>query len=305
MSDVVVFGSINLDLIFEMETLPAPGQTRLATSLSIQPGGKGANQAVAARLGGAAVHMIGAVGDDEFADAALAVMTRSGVDLGMLRRIPGARTGCASIAIDGGGRNQISVALGANGALVSADLPDGLLQPNTVLVVQMEANSVEVAKVLRRGKLAGMVTVLNLAPALMLPKDTLREVSLLVVNEDEAEALAKEMACAATAEALHAELGTTVVRTLGADGVEAAGPDGTMRVPAPRVRAVDTTAAGDCFVGTLAAELHRSKPLDLALGRACAAAAVACTRHGSQASLPAASEVDVLSTEAYAVDTLP
>ena len=291
-TEIVAFGSINLDFVFAMDALPGPGQTRLARSLSVQPGGKGANQAASARLAGASVCMVGAVGDDELADPALAVMARIGVDLSALRRIPGARTGCASIGTDPQGRNQISVALGANAELRSADLPDALLRPGAILLTQMEADVDQVAAVLGRGRAAGMFVVLNLAPMRILPRDVLRRVSLLVVNEDEAEALAAELGCAPSAAALQGELGATVVRTLGRDGAEAAGPGAALRVHAPSVHAVDTTAAGDCFVGTLAAELYRKRPLAAALERACAAAAVACTRHGSQSSLPSAAEVD-------------
>ena len=290
-SDIVVFGSINLDFIFQMDALPGPGQTRLARSLSVQPGGKGANQAAAARLAGASVCMVGAVGNDELADPALAVMARAGVDLSALRRVPGARTGCASIGTDPQGRNQISVALGANAELRSTDLPDALLRPGAILLAQMETEAAQVAAVVERAQAAGMFVVLNLAPMHILPREVLRRLSLLVVNEDEAEALAAELGSAPSAAALRGELGITVVRTLGRDGAEAAEPNGTPRVHAPTVQAVDTTAAGDCFVGTLAWELYRKQPLTAALERACAAAAVACTRHGSQISLPSATEV--------------
>ena len=291
--EVVVFGSINLDFIFKLNVLPGPGQTRLASSLSVQPGGKGANQAAAARLAGASVSLVGAVGDDELADPALAVLMRTGVDLSALRRVPGIRTGCASIGTDLQGRNQISVALGANAELHSDDLPDTLLRPDAVLLLQMETQAIQVAAVVERAHAAGMVVLLNLAPMHILPRDVLRRVSYLVVNEDEAEALAVELGCATSAASLHNELGTTVVRTLGRGGAEAAGPDGLFRARAPTVQAVDTTAAGDCFVGALAWEVNRKSPLAAALDRACAAAALACTRHGSQISLPSASEVGV------------
>ncbi len=290
--DIVAFGSINLDFVFAMDALPGPGQTRLARSLSVQPGGKGANQAAAACLAGASVCMVGAVGDDELADPALAVLARAGVDLSAVRRVPGARTGCASIGTDPQGRNQISVALGANAELRSADLPDALLAPGAILLAQMESDPAQVAAILERGYAAGMFVVLNLAPMRMLPREALRRVAILVVNEDEAEALAVELSCAPSAASLHGELGATVVRTLGRDGAEAAGPGGALRAQPPSVQAVDTTAAGDCFVGTLAAELRRRRPLAAALERACAAAAFACTRHGSQSSLPSAAEVD-------------
>jgi ribokinase len=138
-AQIVVFGSINLDMVFAMEELPAPGQTRIARGFSMQPGGKGANQAVAARRAGAAVHMVGAVGEDGLAPLALAIMAAAGVDLTFVRHIAGASTGCAGIATDACGRNQIAVALGANALLSADDLPDALLTPAGILLVQMEA----------------------------------------------------------------------------------------------------------------------------------------------------------------------
>ena len=291
-AEIVVFGSINLDLVFAMQELPAPGQTRLANGFSMQPGGKGANQAVAARRDGAVVHMVGAVGEDSLAPLALAVMAESGVDLAALRRNPDASTGCAGIATDADGRNQIAVALGANAVLSANDLPEALLKPDNLLLVQMEAEPDQVAAAMRRAHDAGMRIVLNLAPARLLPQPVLHTATLVVVNEDEAEALAGQFGCAATAAALHAALGVTIIRTLGSEGAEAAGPDGAVRVAAPRVDVVDTTAAGDCFVGTFAAALVRTMPLPRALTRACAAAALACTVAGSQRSLPSAAQTD-------------
>ena len=137
-----------------------------------------------------------------------------------------------------------------------------------------------------------MRVVLNLAPARALPLAVLRTAALLLVNEDEAAELAVHTGCGANAAALHEALGVTVIRTLGSEGAEAAGPQGPVRVAAPRVRAVDTTAAGDCFAGTLAAGLLRHGPLHTVMARACAAAALACTVAGSQRSLPTAEGID-------------
>ncbi|WP_158746940.1 ribokinase [Acidisphaera sp. L21] len=291
-SDIVVFGSINLDLIFAMDALPEPGQTRLARRFSMQPGGKGANQAVAARRAGAVVHMVGAVGEDDLAPLALAGMMESGVDLAHLRRIPGVATGCAGVATDIAGRNQIAVALGANALLSADDLPVILTTPGSVLLVQMEAEPQQVAAVMRRAYVSGMHVVLNLAPAGLLPKEVLAAASLIVVNEDEADFLSAQFGCEATAAALHLVLGVTVIRTLGGEGAEAAGPDGPVRVTPPRIHVVDTTAAGDCFVGTLAAAVSKGLPLHDGIQRACIAASLACTVAGSQQSLPLAAEVN-------------
>ena len=289
---IIVFGSLNADLIFALAALPGPGQTLLATGLSVEPGGKGANQAVAAARDGAPVAMAGAVGQDAaLADTALAGLAAAGVDLSRVAR-GGAPTGCASICTDPAGRNQIVVAPGANALACAAAVEDALLVPGAWLVTQMEANAAETAALIRRAHAHGVRTVHNLAPAGTLAADALRLVDVLVVNEDEAAWLARHEAAAGDdAAALHAALGMTVVRTLGGAGVEWAGPGGGGRLAALPVRPVDSTAAGDCFVGVLAAALHRGDCLADGLRRANAAAGLACTRQGSQRSMPNAGEI--------------
>ncbi len=287
---VVVFGSINADLVFPVAALPTAGQTLIASGMTMEPGGKGANQAVAAARDGAPVVMAGAVGRDAMATAAMAGMAAAGVDLSrvVLCEQP---TGCASICTDRDGRNQIVVAPGANLAARSNAVEDQLLGPGAVLVTQMEADPAQTAALIRRAHALGAQTIHNLAPAATLDADALRLLDLLVVNEDEAAWLARHEGLSGdTAAALHAGLGITVVRTLGSAGLEWAGLGGNGSVAAAAVRAVDTTAAGDCFVGVLAAALYRGRPLPDALGRANAAAGLACTRHGSQNSLPSAAE---------------
>jgi ribokinase len=289
---ILVFGSINADLSFALDRLPVPGQTVLAERLVVQPGGKGANQAVAARRDGASVMMVGAVGDDALAAAALDGLRGAGVDFSRVASLSGVATGCASIWTDRDGRNQIAVALGAN-ALVSANQVDtALLTPGTTLLVQMEGDPEQIAAVVRRGRGAGCRVVLNLAPAVLLETEALRLVDLLVVNEDEAQTLADAFGCDATAVGLREALGVGVIRTMGADGAEAATGEGVFSVASPVVDVVDTTAAGDCFVGVLAAGLDRGLPLAGAMRRACIAAALACTAAGSQRSLPDAARID-------------
>jgi ribokinase len=285
---ILVFGSINTDLIFQLPGLPAPGQTLLAERLVIQPGGKGANQAVAAARDGGAVRMAGAVGDDSLAGAALAGLRDAGVDLAGVRTIAGTPTGCASIHTDRDGRNAIAVALGANGQVVAAQVDDAMLRPGTILLLQMEGAPVEITAVIRRARAAGCRIILNLAPAIPLAREVLGLLDFLVVNEDEAETLgqalrvAGPMAAASLAEAL----GIGVIRTLGAAGAEACAGGETIHVAAPAVAAVDTTAAGDCFVGVFAAAMDRGASLASAMARGCAAASLACTLAGSQRSLP-------------------
>jgi len=289
---ILVFGSINADLGFALDRLPVPGQTVLAERLVVQPGGKGANQAVAARRDGARVMMVGAIGDDALATASLQGLREAGVDLTHVASHADTPTGCASIWTDRDGRNQIVVALGANARVRADQVQAALLTPVTTLVLQMEADPAQIATIIHRARVGGCRIILNLAPAVLLEATALRQVDLLVVNEDEAQTLADALGCGASAAALHAALGVGVIRTLGADGAEAATDDGAFSVVSPVVTVVDTTAAGDCFVGVLAAALDRGLSLRAAMRRACIAAALACTRAGSQHSLPDAAGID-------------
>jgi ribokinase len=292
MARVIVFGSINADLIFPVRTLPAPGQTIMAAGMTIEPGGKGANQAAAASRDGAAVVMAGAIGQDGLAATALAGLIAAGVDLS--RVMPcSAPTGCASICTDLEGRNQIAVASGANVQARQSAIEGALLTPEAIVVTQMETDPAETAALIRRAHASGALLIHNLAPPAALAPDALCLLDILVVNEDEATWLARHEGIAGDdALALSAKLGVTVVRTLGSAGVEWAGPLGRGEIAAAPVLAVDTTAAGDCFVGVLAAALSRGDSLVAGLRRANAAAGLACTRHGSQSSLPNSTETN-------------
>ena len=289
---IVTFGSINLDLFFHLPELPRPGQTLLAQSAQVEAGGKGANQAFAAACDGARVVMAGAVGQDALAESALAGLRAAGVDLSRVAQIAGQQTGCASIGVDGHGRNAIVVAAGANRSALAAQVEDALLGPGTTLLLQMENDPREIAAMILRARRQGARIVLNLAPAAELGLEILRSVDLLVLNESEAEWLSDRLGTRATAEALQRVLRVVVVRTLGDKGVEAATADGVHQVAAWPVEVVDSTGAGDCFTGVLASALDRGADLGQALIRANAAAALACTRPGSQRSAPQARETD-------------
>lgn len=290
---VLVFGSANADLVFAVPQLPAPGETVLGEDVRALPGGKGANQAVAAALDGAATRFIGCVGRDGFADVATSAMRAAGVDLSglMVKEQP---TGCASICVDRAGRNQIAVASGANMAARAAQVADAALAPGVILLMQMEVRPDEVAALLHRAKDRGARVVLNLAPPGDLPLDAMRRLDLLVVNEHEAAVLAARLGCAAEAAALHAALGVDLVVTLGEAGAVLARAEGVATVPAFPVTPVDTTGAGDCFCGVLCAALDRGAALEAALRRASAAAAIACTRPGAAAGMPRTAEIDAL-----------
>jgi ribokinase len=288
---IVTFGSINLDLIFPLPHLPVAGETVLGPTMRVEPGGKGANQAVAAARDGAKVIFVGAVGRDALAEDALRLMRAAGIDLSRVARA-GQATGCAAICVDAQGRNLIAVASGANLAARAAQVDDALLGPETTLLLQMEVPAVETSALIARAKSRGARVILNLAPAGILPRDALRALDVLIANEDEAAWLAAELDVSPDPPALSAALATTVVVTLGGEGVASAGPHGDISYPAHDITPVDTTAAGDCFAGVLAAALDRGLPLPDALRRANVAAGLACTRAGSQGSLPTAAETD-------------
>jgi ribokinase len=288
---ILVFGSINLDLIFPMETLPRPGETLLAKGFRTEPGGKGANQAVAAARDGAQVAMYGAVGRDAFADPALTGLRAAGVDLAGVETVD-TPTGVASIVTDAAGHNAIAVATGANLFAQQMRINVQALAQKDIILVQMECRRDDVCELVRRASSRGVRVVLNLAPASKLPEDVLSKTHLVVVNEDEARFLSAQLDAPADAPAMSRRLGVGVVRTLGAAGCEFADGDMVVRYPGHRVEVVDTTAAGDCFVGVLAAALERGASIEAALRRANAAGALACTRAGSQSSLPDAAEID-------------
>ncbi|MBL6457309.1 ribokinase [Belnapia sp. T6] len=288
---LLVFGSVAADLVFALPALPAPGHTVLAPGYQALPGGKGANQAVAAARDGADTAFAGAVGEDAMAEVALSGLRAAGVDLSHLARVA-APTGCAAVCVDPAGRNQIAVGSGANLLAAAAQVEDAALTPATTLLLQMEVPAAENAALIARARARGARVLLNLAPAAPLPVEALRALSLLIANEHEAAWLATQLGCSAGAAALRAALGIDVAVTLGEAGAELASAAGPVRVPAFPVTPVDTTGAGDAWCGVLAAGLDRGLPMEAAMRRASAAAAIACTRPG--AAMPAAAETEAL-----------
>ena len=279
MTAITVVGSINLDFVATAATLPGPGETVTGASLARHPGGKGANQALAARRLGADVALVGQVGADGLADEALALLLAEGVDLSQCATDSGAPTGVALIAVAAGGENQIIVAPGANASFS----PDRLTAvPRGALICQLELPLETVTKAVA---LADGFVCLNLAPAAALPHQTLARADLVVVNETEA---------AFYGQALH-DLPGLIAITWGAkgaglfkDGKEIA------RAAPPQVQAVDATGAGDTFVSALTIALIEGRSPDQALAFACAAGALTATRPGAQSSLPTRAEVEAL-----------
>lgn len=287
---VLVFGSANADLVFAVPELPAPGVTVLGEGLRSFPGGKGANQAVAAAKDGAVTAFAGCVGADAFADLATAALRGAGVDLSRLA-IVDQPTGCASICVDAAGRNQIAVAPGANRLARADQVEDAALTPATTLLLQMEVPADQVAALIARGRARGARVVLNLAPPGDLPLEALRALDLLVLNEHEAAVLAVRLG-AGDLPALRARLGVDVAVTLGEAGAMLFRAADSVTVAAFPVVPVDTTGAGDCWCGVLCAGLDRGLGLPDAMRRASAASAIAVTRPGAASAMPMAAETD-------------
>ena len=284
---ILVFGSINVDLIIPVPHLPHPGETVLGGDYSILPGGKGANQALAARRAGASVMLAGAVGTDAFADIALGQLRREGVDTRLIHIVE-QPTGCAAIMVSTGGENAIAVAPGANASVRADRVPDELLAADTTLVAQMEVPPEETEILIRRMRARGGCSLLNLAPALPIDPAILRNLDFVVANEGEAAALGTDPARLVRLP----RRGFVVTR--GAAGAIAFLRGGeTIEVPALPIEPVDTTGAGDTFVGVLAAALDLGSTLEEALRCASAAAGLACLARGAQNAMPDAAAITV------------
>jgi ribokinase len=258
----------------------------LGADYRIAPGGKGANQALAARRAGAAVTMAGAVGNDAFAAIGLDLLRRDGVDLSLVATVE-RPTACAVIAVDPAGENLIAVASSANLLPSAAQVPDRLLGPDTVLVLQREVPDVENAALIRRARARGARIILSLAPAGPIAPARLEDIDLLIANVGEAAMLGGD------APGIGRRLRQALVVTRGAEGATAFLADGgEITVPALAIEPVDTTGAGDTFAGVLAAGIDAGLALDQALRRASAAAALACLALGAQQAMPERAAID-------------
>jgi ribokinase len=290
---VVVIGSSNTDMVVKAARIPEPGETVLGGEFVMVPGGKGANQAVAAARLGAVVTLVARVGDDLFAEASLRNFREAGIRTEFVFRDATAASGVALILVDREGENAIAVAPGANARLTPADVDraETAIREAEVVVLQLEVPIETVLHALGLAKRHGRRVILNPAPAARVPDEALSLVDLLTPNETEAEMLLGGGAAglggiAATAEALRAKGVGTVIVTLGREGAFVVGPEGSFHVPGRHVQAVDTTAAGDAFTGALACALAEGRDLPAALEFATAAAALSVTRMGAQSSLP-------------------
>jgi len=285
---IVVFGSINADMTFSVPTLPGPGETVISAGCQVFPGGKGANQALAARRAGGEVAMAGAVGNDSFSVVALSLLEASGVVLSGVLETPSA-TGIAAIIVDGKGENQIAVASGANAAANPKQL-ESLVSVGDILLLQSELPYDAVVGAASIGRRRGARVFLNAAPAGPISDVFATLVDVLIVNEHEAAAIASSMALPSKPQEFAISYSqrwcAIAVVTLGADGAIAASKSEWVKIQAPMVNVVDSTGAGDTFVGTLAVLFAEGASLADAVTYAVAAGSLAVERSGAQPSIP-------------------
>jgi len=297
---IVVIGSINMDLVLHVPRMPLPGETLTGGAFQTIPGGKGANQAVAcARLGRQPVAMVGCVGDDAFGQTLRAALVSDGIDVSHVTQLAGVASGIASILVDASGQNSIVIAGGANDLLtpghIDAALP--MLQRASIVVLQLETPPATVRHAIAVAHGLGKTVVLNPAPAASLPAAVLAQVDYLIPNEIEAAMLLGAATASAAdagdhAAALRARGCRNVLVTLGSKGVHAALAGGTRDFPAQAVKAIDTTAAGDTFIGGFVAALAAGAAPASAIDLGQRAAAIGVTRHGAQTSIPYLHELE-------------
>ena len=257
---LLVFGSINADMLFSVDALPRPGETVLCPGYKLAAGGKGANQAAAAAKVGADVHMIGHLGKDSFGDFARDVMTEAGVNCDGLV-LSNQATAIAVIGVDQAAENQIIVASGANLDTHPDQVSHELFGAGATILCQNEIRPEATFELLKRAKAGGSRTILNLAPAMAIEPDDTKSIDVLIVNELEAAMALRQKTIGddplAFAREASQVLGATVVITLGAEGAIAASPGGCFRATSLQIDPIDTTGAGDAFVGIFAAALDK------------------------------------------------
>ncbi|MGF6594322.1 ribokinase [Pseudomonas sp. 2835] len=298
-ANVVVVGSLNMDLVTRAQRLPRGGETLVGESFVTVPGGKGANQAVAAARLGAQVAMVGCVGDDAYGQQLRLALADEQIDCQAVSIAAGVSSGVALIVVDAASQNAIVIVAGGNGQLLPESVQrfDALLQNAEVIICQLEVPMATVAYTLERGRALGKTVILNPAPVSgPLPVEWFANIDYLIPNESEAEALSGlpvndlDSARAAATRLLGMGVGKVIV-TLGAQGALFADGQGFRHFPAPVVQPLDTTAAGDTFVGGFAAALARGEQEGAAIAFGQRAAALSVTRAGAQPSIPHLAEL--------------
>jgi ribokinase len=289
---IVVLGSLNMDLVLRVPHAPAAGETLLGHSIANIPGGKGANQAVSCAREGGQVQMIGCVGDDAHGQSLRQALERDGIDTAALRTVAGEPTGTALILVEDSGQNRIVMIPGANARFeIDEAALKQQVQGAAFLVTQFETPMDQVARAIAVAHGAGCKVLLNPSPVQAIAEPLWPQIDTLVVNEIEAQTLCGQSAdspqeAAQAGQALRAKGIARVVVTLGARGAVAVDADGARHHPAPKVQAVDTTAAGDTFLGALAVALGEGQPFDEAVRLGIRAAALCIQQPGAQPSIP-------------------
>lgn len=304
---IAVIGSANTDLVTCIEAFPRAGETLFGQRFDLGFGGKGANQAVAARLCGAEVLMLARVGEDLFGEATVRNFAGYGIDTTHVRVLPGVSTGVATVLVEPSGQNRIIVVKGANDRLGPADIDAAAaaLAGVDVIILQFEIPLETVYRTVQFARGRGIRCIVNPAPALPADLASLAGASYLIPNETEAETLAGQPVqspeqAAACAQALRARGFERVIITLGARGALLAGPEGMLSVPPFPVQPVDTTGAGDAFIGSFATLLAEGHSEQSALAGASRYAALSTTRAGAQKSFPTRAEFDAAAGPAAA-----
>jgi ribokinase len=296
MPEILVIGSLNADLVVRAPYFPQPGETISGEDLQVIPGGKGANQAVAAARLGASVALLGRVGKDNFGDFLLGNLQSNKVDSQLVQR-DDAATGTAIIILDSNGQNSIVLSPGANGKVSSADVNHAPFPAGGLLLLQLEIPIPTVLSAAQRARENNVRVILNPAPAKELPNELISLAHFIIPNESELGILTglpvNDVSSAERAAKQLLEHGAqNVIVTLGSAGALIVTKEGATHIPSFRVNVVDTTAAGDAFIGGFATALLQNKSFEESVRYGCACGALAATKFGAQPSLPAREEVE-------------
>ncbi|MDF2533202.1 MAG: rbsK [Clostridia bacterium] len=297
MNKVLIVGSINMDMVTAVNSIPKKGETVLASTMQKYHGGKGANQGVASSRFGAKTSFIGAIGDDEDGKTILESMKSEGIYINGIKIHENEKTGMAWITVDQKGENSIVVISGANGAVSKEDIDDNeaLFREADIVLLQLEIPVETVAYAINKGKENGCRIILNPAPAVKLDMDILSKVDIITPNESELDILTSGIDAhnrIEKAQSLIKQGVDNVICTLGAKGVLYVKKDGFSQFPAYSVDAIDTTGAGDCFNGVLAAELSNNESIETAIKIAIKASSLSVTKKGAQSSMPRKQDVE-------------
>jgi ribokinase len=299
---ITVFGSLNVDYVFQVAQLPAPGETVLATNMEVLPGGKGGNQALAAAKAGAKVNMVGAVGKDGLGDIAMAGLMAAGVNTSAVTQSL-KPTGTAAINVDAAGENAITVSAGANLEATGESLDASQLNPQTTLLLQMEVSMSAMTDLIQQCRAVVANIVWNLAPMQSIELPVLQQVDYLIVNEGELAQLHADLhnssdsgdsastGAEQQAQDVVALTGQSIVVTLGADGTLAVHENSVLRVPALPISPIDTVGAGDAFTGAFTAAIDAGVSFHQAMRWGSVAGGLACLETGAQSALPTRAQI--------------